>query len=101
MGRKLTPQEKAKKDFEKLMNNRSAYKEISRKFGNEIRKKPKRNITEADKAKFECPKCGENLVMNLIRLRPGFYQCRKCNEYIIRNHMTDEEEDQELENYEI
>ena len=43
-------------------------------------------------SKHKCPECFENLVVNMIRLGPGFYECRRCGTTFLSSEEIDTEE---------
>ena len=40
-------------------------------------------------SKHKCPECFENLVVNMIRLGPGFYECRRCGHTFLSSEEID------------
>jgi ribosomal protein L37AE/L43A len=53
--------------------------------GRKLAVKRANKITQADLATFHCPHCGHDVADDLIRLRQGFYECRKCNQVFCKD----------------
>jgi predicted RNA-binding Zn-ribbon protein involved in translation (DUF1610 family) len=62
----------------------------TQRYGRAIGKKKKRNRHIKDFSAFSCPKCGNNLREDLVRLRQDFYECRKCAHTFIKENVIDE-----------
>ena len=72
------------------MAERKSPFEYSSPHGRSIGRKRKKNITKKDFAVFCCPRCGNGLKVDLIRLRHDLCECRKCNNIFIKENITDE-----------
>lgn len=59
-------------------------------YGRRIGRKRPRNRHLRDIATFCCPECGNKLREDLIRLRPDFFECRKCEHTFIKTGVPDE-----------
>lgn len=51
------------------------------------------NAAVSKETAHECPGCGNNKAVDIIKLRRGFYECRKCGKTFIDTPLGDEEED--------
>ena len=59
-------------------------------FGRSIGKKRKNHRHHRDVASFGCPECEQNIREDIIRLRPDFFQCRKCGHTFHKDGIIDE-----------
>lgn len=93
--RKLAPWEaerkrKRERDYQRLYRAGKIDIDERRSFGRGVGKKPKKNVCPRDIASFACPKCRNNVTIDLIRLRQDLYECRKCKHTFIKENIIDE-----------
>lgn len=93
MKNKLSPSEVRRK--KKALEYQRKYRagkidvDFTRSMGRTVGKRTKKHVTLVDLSSFCCPKCKNNISADLIRLRQGVYECRRCREIILRDDIID------------
>lgn len=87
---KTAAEKLAKRNRLKARQERIDWPIDGRKHGRALTVKKARGITLSDIASFRCPKCGERLKINLIRLRQDLHECRTCKHTFIKEGITDD-----------
>ena len=94
-GRKLAPWELERKLAREKKAKRQAkyrcYLPIDgRKHGRALTVKRANHVSLQDKATFCCPSCKHDVRIDLIRIRPDFYDCRNCGHKFVKVGIVDE-----------